>query len=423
MSYYLYVYNKPDGGNPMKIRLCGFFLLLGVAFSICVIGCDSRSGRKNTGNLTDIPLQSYQYGLLDLAFSTASAIPVNPHIKDRSLAQESVVTACLQLDQPIRALGYVRQIDNWRRGAGYADIAFYCVRHGATQEQVEPYLDQAAQAAAETEDWRRDRINVKIAKSRAYLGQIQQADQLAADVVPAETGKVAGVKAIVGDEETFDEQMESLNKLISIGNFDILRNTLESCVLLFDRFYTDQRRRSRVEERIKTAWNPLPIAVRIDLLMEMTDSALDHLDQAKALALVNEAREFLDNHEWPPEYRFPMAAKLIALRFRAGDEKHAEADADELLSNFETEGKKIVNIYRAEALRPLAEAYQVMRKTAAALEVYKQVIEAGVENPNSRPRAEDLTATCCSMAVYAVEPDAELFDRIREIYDGLGDPW
>jgi hypothetical protein len=64
-----------------------------------------------------------------------------------------------------------------------------------------------------------------------------------------------------------------------------------------------------------------------------------------------------------------------------------------------------------------------MGNTAAALSVYAKVIEAGVENPNSRPRAEDLAATCCSMAVHAVEPDPRLWSRIRSIRDGLGDPW
>jgi hypothetical protein len=64
-----------------------------------------------------------------------------------------------------------------------------------------------------------------------------------------------------------------------------------------------------------------------------------------------------------------------------------------------------------------------MGDTAAALAVYKQAVEAGMENPNSRPRAEDLAATCCSMAVHAVQPDAELFARIREICAGLSDPW
>jgi hypothetical protein len=71
----------------------------------------------------------------------------------------------------------------------------------------------------------------------------------------------------------------------------------------------------------------------------------------------------------------------------------------------------------------VAEAYAAMGDRAAALAVYREAIAAGVGNPNSRPRAEDLAATCTSMARADIEPDDALWARIRTIRDGLGDPW
>ena len=50
-------------------------------------------------------------------------------------------------------------------------------------------------------------------------------------------------------------------------------------------------------------------------------------------------------------------------------------------------------------------------------------IEEGIENPNSRPRAQDLTTTCVSMAVHGVEPNEGIWIRVRQILDGLSDPW
>lgn len=64
-----------------------------------------------------------------------------------------------------------------------------------------------------------------------------------------------------------------------------------------------------------------------------------------------------------------------------------------------------------------------MGDTAAALAVYKRAVEEGVHNPNSRPRAEDLSATCCSMALHGVEPDGSLWARMEDIRGRLGDPW
>src|SRR5262245_54547858 len=60
------------------------------------------------------PLATFQGELLDFAFDVATAIPIQPHIKDRSRAQEQVVAACLELNLRQRAQGYIERIDNWR---------------------------------------------------------------------------------------------------------------------------------------------------------------------------------------------------------------------------------------------------------------------------------------------------------------------
>jgi hypothetical protein len=50
-------------------------------------------------------------------------------------------------------------------------------------------------------------------------------------------------------------------------------------------------------------------------------------------------------------------------------------------------------------------------------------VEDCAANSDSKPRAEDLSATCCSMAESGVEPDAGLWTRMRAIRDGLREPW
>lgn len=412
----------------VKLRL---FLLLSVStLFLFTAGCGKQDRTNDVaqdksgmiGSLTDKPLAAYQNELLDLAFATASAIPIKPHIKDRSQAQEGVVAASLELDQPWRAFGLIEKIENWRRGTGYADLAFYCAMHDYTNE-VQQYLDLAIQISESAEDWRRDHIRVKIANTYTLLGQTRQADQYVKGLADAESDKVSGVMAMIADEDNFEGQLNALDSLLVSGNFNIVENTLKAFANLFNRFYDDAERRSLVEEKLKTSWEKLPIFMRIELLKELAGFALDHADQAKALELVNEAQLFLDGAQWRPEHRIPMISKLVKLRFLTGDRQNARTDADVLLALFDSQRGKIVNIDRAGALRPLAEAYQSMGDTAAALAVYKRAVEEGVENPNSRPRAEDLSATCLSMALHGVEPDAELWTRIRQINDGLGDPW
>jgi tetratricopeptide (TPR) repeat protein len=405
-----------------------YLLFVALALLAFPYGCDRRDGdttvgKNNTSTLTDKPLAAFQKKLLDLAFETATLIPVHPHIKDRSRAQEAVVATCLELDQPKRALGFIRRIDNWRRGLCYANLAFYCVEHGGADE-AQRYLKRDGDiASGDIEEWRSDRITVRIAQTHALLGEMQKADELGADLEASESGKVARIKAMLCEEDSFDEQMAALDEHIASGHLDQIRNSLQAYAQLFGRFYADEKKRSLVEEKIMAAWSAVPVFVRLELLMELAGFALDHADQSEALELVNEAQLFMDKFQWRSEHRITRIAELIKLRFRAGDVEKARTDADEALALFNAQRDKIVNIYRAGALRPLAEAYQAMGDTEAALSVYKQAVEEGVENPNSRPRAEDLSATCCSMALYAVEPDVELWERIRGIHHGLGDPW
>jgi hypothetical protein len=370
----------------------------------------------------DRPLAGFQQDLLELAFDTATAIPLKPHIKDRARAQAAVVEACLRLDQPLRASRWIEQIPNWRQGTCYADLALYWAERGLVNE-AERCLHLASQIRDRTEDWRRDRIQVGMAKTHAWLGRDRLAEQLEEGVVPSETGKVLGIRARLCAPDRFDQQLAALDALIATGDFDVTRNALEAGALLFDTVCTDAGRRSQVEQKVKEASCSMPLFIRIDLLLRLAGACLEHTDQHKALELVNEAQVLKDGSRWPHHSYVPLTARLAGFRYRAGDRARARTDLDAARALFDAEVDKIVNIERAAALRPIAEAYGLMGDTAAALAVCKRAVEEGVANPNSRPRAEDLSATCCSMAVHGVEPDRELWRRIRGVREGLGPPW
>lgn len=378
-------------------------------------------------SVTDQPIAGHQVELLQLAFDAASSMPANPHIKNRSLAQEEVVTACLALDQPLRALSYAEEIDNWRRGAAYADCAFHLAQHGDSAE-VQRILALAQDVAARPEEeggegWRSDRIRVKIARTHLWLGQTAQAEQFAAGADVSEADEMADARARQADAAAFDAHMEAVPAMVATLNFDVVHNALVDCAQLFGQFYGDTARRDRAELLIKSSWQSMPILVRIELMMQLAERALEHADPQKALALVNEAQAILDGATWRAEDEIGMRARLAAQRHRAGDPAKARAEADAALGLFEVERVRIVDVDRAETLRHVAEAYQALGDAAAALSVYKTAAAEAVVNPNSRPRAMDLAAICRSMAVSGVAPDAELWQRLREVRAALGAPW
>ena len=417
------MYHHPSAGeSAVRVGVGVVVLLTGVGLSMCADGCERREEPNMARSSKDAPLEAYRGELLDLAFGAVSAMPLDPHIKNRSRAQEAVVTACIELDEAQRALLYIEQIENWRRGAAYADLAFYCARNGCDDE-LNSYLNMAVLIAQEAEDWRKDRIKVKIAKTHVYLGQAQAAAEFEQGVDPAEEGKVARVRAMICTADSFDREMEELARLISTERFDAVKNALGACAELFDQFYDDDARRTAVEQRMRTSWGELPVFIRVDLLLELVESALGHSDRAKAQQLIDEAKDMIESANWQPTIGIPLRARFSGLCFRAGDPERAHEEAQAALDLFTATRRQIANIYRAGMLRSVAEAHQVMGDLDEARDLYGKAIEAGMENPNSRPRAEDLAATCCSMALHAVEPTPGLWNRIREIRDGLGDPW
>lgn len=406
----------------MKVELCLLSLLLGLSLSACADRSRPQNGPKTLSSLEDASLQSYRQRLLDLAFDAVSAMPADPHIKSRSRAQETVIAACLELDQPQRARRYTEQIGDWRRGACYVALASYCAQHGSTHE-AGPYLSLAVEIAGQAEDWQRGRIRGGIAQAYVAMGQAKEAATFEKDLDASEAGKVARARAMICPPDSFDRQMEVLGALASSKQVDLAANALRAYTDLFDRFYADSERRVTVENKIRASWTSLPIFIRIDLLKAMADFSLSHADRAKALELVEEARKMMDSASWQPRFSIPLMAVLAELRFRAGDTERARTEAREALDLFDAKRDGIVNIYRAHMLRCIAEAYQAMGDTPVAMDLYGRAVEAGMENPNSRPRAEDLAATCCSMALHAAEPGSGLWSRIRGIRDGLKDPW
>ncbi|MBI1368392.1 MAG: hypothetical protein GC162_07025 [Planctomycetes bacterium] len=383
----------------------------------------SSTPQAESAALTDKPLAAFQTDLLELAFDAATKIPVNPHIKDRSRTQAEVVATCLTLEQPKRALSYIPKIDNWQRLGAYGDLAFYLARHDADDATVHHYIELASQLPKDLAEWRADQVNVKIAQTLAWLGDNKRADKYQAGVADFQNGKVDRVRAMQADEESYKSQLAAIDKLVVGENFDLKNNGLDGYAALYDRFYADAAKRQELEKRITDGTKNFPGFIVINLYLSLSESARKHDDQPNALRLVNEAQKLFDAAQWPIEFGVPMRARLAGARGLAGDKEKAKADADATLKLFHEKIDLIVNIYRGGALRPLAEAYQAMGDTASALAVYKLAVDQGVLNPNSRPRAEDLSATCRSMAIAAVEPDAELWARMRHINEELKDPW
>lgn len=353
--------------------------------------------------LVDAPLAGYQSELLSLAYEVASALPTHPHAKNRCRMQEDVVKTCLELDQPRRALSYIEKIDNWRRGSTYADLSDYLVRHRQT-EHIHHFLALADEiserhkADVNEQGWRPELIKSKIA---AVLVATKP-DEVKVD---------------------FDARMTELDAIMKRGGLEETHYALMEYASLYGQEYASDVRRNGVYTRILNGWDKSPVQFRFDVLMKLVDAALGHQDPQTALVLTGQARLQLNSIEFAPEDRIPLFAKLSEALHRAGDSSAAKVLLDSALELYDTSEKQIVDIYRSQALRALAERYKAFGDDAKSLTIYARAVEAGVSNPNSRPRADDLQAVCRSLARCNLDPGATLMKRLREIRAGLGDPW
>ena len=372
---------------------------------------------------TDAVIEPYQSWLLDLAYDSALLMPAGPHGSERNRMLEDIVTACIRLDQSIRARAFLGGMTDWRQGVAAGDLAFHYAERGHMDE-VPALLRIAERAASRAEDWRRDRIRVRMARVHALLGDEQQARALETDVEPAEAGKVDQVRAESFDAAAVEQQLEFLRTIAAQSSFDHLRNVLDACVVLYDRFFTDSDLRRRIDEEMRKAWSArIPVQIRIELLDAMADRALGHGDLVTARKLADDAEQEWRGSVWNVEYGVPLGGRLMALRHRVGDADGARALGDFLLSMFDEQKHTVPQMFRAAALRPVAEAYAQMGDRDVAMELYRRLVEEGAVNRNARPRTLDLVATCLSLAVHRFEPDAALWERLREIRSELRDPW
>ncbi|MBL8749818.1 MAG: hypothetical protein JNK78_11705 [Planctomycetes bacterium] len=416
-------------------------LLLSLAvssgFAATVLAAPQAPVRAQEPLAGERAIEPFQRDLLSLAFRAASSVPVEPHRKTRSRLQESVVTTLLDLDQPSLAIEYAQHIGDWRRGSVYADFAFWCAQHGA-RERAQEYLSYADQLAMDVgndpnpQSWRRDTIRLKIARAYQFLDEPAKAAEfargteatsgLAYDPVLASTAASLADKV---EASALDADLERIDEVLIGEASGQAYNALVTCTRLYDRFFADADRRAAIEKRIRIGNSKLPPNLRLAAYIEVGDIAARKGDEAKpvALAAYRQARDFYEATEWTPEAAISFVPRLASLRHRVGESDGARDDLEQALVRYRDLRAGFRSTTRAEILRPFAEAFHTLGLDARSADIWALVIEEGVENPNSRPRSEDIVGTCLAMAKCRYEPTAELSARLREVVDGLGDPW
>jgi hypothetical protein len=422
-------------------RLLGALLL--TALAAACGGDDTALHARGTGTgarpaptaSADRALAAWQRELLQLAFDAASAFPLEPHRKNRSAAQHRVVDACFELGQPELAVAWGRQLADWRRGCAYADFAWCRARAGDAAGARDYVALAEGVVRAERDDpnaqaWRGDLIRIKCARALAALGDEAAAAAATAGIEPASAHAVDGAWAAAvvdrvqrSDARAATVELAAIDAGYPSAPLGHRAVALATVVRLHERFHADTALRTACTDRVVQRWTELAPALRLSALERMARTALANGDRDGARALVAAMRGIVEQHRWRPQDGLPQQGRLVELTHALGDHERARADLEQALAAYHRERDAIASIDRAEALRPLAFAAFACGDAAQGQQLLALVLEEGVENPNSRPRCDDLVDTCLQLCTRGIEPSPAVRARIGEIRAGLADPW
>ncbi len=360
--------------------------------------------------------------LVQQGFEIASMIPKDPHERDRAKAQEWCAAAMIELGDLAAAEVLARGIDTWRRPSVYGDLARAYASKGDI-ENCKRIADRAMALVPGLIEWQQERVRVKVAQAMAITGDRAQAADLERGVGEPEIGKVATVTAASANVDEFGARAAEIESWVSTGNFDLARNAVLVAVALYQRFAADDALRPRAEQLVRNAYAKIPYDLRVAALLDLARAAYSAGKTEDARRLAEDAQSILSAAKWLAEDRVAQQASIARANAAIGAKELARTQLLAALQDFNEHRTGIVDILRAQPLRMLAIGFAEVGDTAKANEVFLIAVDEGALNPNARPRAEDLAATCVALGRAGLEPSAALLARIATVKSGLVAPW
>jgi tetratricopeptide (TPR) repeat protein len=236
-------------------------------------------------------------------------------------------------------------------------------------------------------------------------------------------GRNAQVFSSTPSVQLFKDSRPSFLHAIETAPLDQLENLLPAQTKLYSGLYSNETSREQIADDILLAIKRLPVAVRLASLEELALAAFQNADKKESERWTRASSELISKAGGTAEHRIPSLARLAAVKFQTGQHKEATANLANAIALFDLERHTIIEIDRAEVLIAVAEALTTMGEADRANAIYERALtEAGI-NPNSRPRAEDLVAILCSMAVHSPHMSSDLREKAQALFASLGHPW
>ncbi len=362
----------------------------------------------------DPKLPEHQQELLRIAWEASTALPANPHLRERARLQEDTALHAIQLGQLALVRSGLDEIKTMRRLTVVAELALHHARRG--EAEIAAAYGREVEGALKTQEfeiWDRARLEARWIAVHGWL---------AARTTPVEPDQAANAERALYPQSPAEIAGE-LQRYLQAGGRQLnwMTHTLLRAHAPTGRMGDEVAQ--ELETQLRGIGSKSSLPQRYTMLLALAAYEADHGASDHALKLAEEAKASLAERTWPMEVAVPHISRMAAVYHRAGKAEEAQALMANAAQLFVKDRALILEVERAQVLLPLAEAHFLCGDRTAAMKVYHQAMEEAVANPNARPRANDLVAVCRSLLTYGIEPDEKLLGSIRAMRVGLGDPW
>ena len=358
---------------------------------------------------------------LDLAFRFASAIRSDP--KDQAKAQEAVLRDYLLLGADEEAATRAQQIQGWRRGVIYAQMAERKAQQG-DEAAARDLIERAQSVRAESAGWEVTRVDAEIATALAALGDLDSSRHLAQDLAAADPRQYAGRSAATlaqGEAAlgNFDKSMEALGQVNGETDVEIAGARTSGYLELARAKRFSKAQRLQALEAAESSTANLPSWEQVDALSEASQLYREAGQDNRSISALKKAEEIARSLPGSATGKIPLMAGVAQGWARLGDKTRARS----LLRQAEPAIANALDIDRPAAYARLASAWRAVGDSKQSDRLMTLAIATAESLANARPRALSAVDICRSLGRDGVEPDSSTRGRLESLLANLKDPW
>ncbi len=357
---------------------------------------------------------------LDFAFRFASAIDPDP--KDKAMAQEAVVLEYGRLGAFDAAIRKAGEIEGWRRGTAYADLAALLVEQGR-EDQAKPLVEMAQGIRATVTDWHGPLIDAHVADALARMGQMEATQRIARELLSDKLqhaghsiAVVAVGHAVRGDFET---AMKGLEEAGSSSDYVVVQGRVTAYVTITGLKNLSESQRRRSLEGARAAAAAMPGWMKAETLDEVARAAIEFGDREMAMGCLSEAEPIARSLPATMPVKGPLLNRVAVTYGRAGENEKAQG----LLRLTEQEAPKTLVTDQPAILAEAAAGWRTLGSDAESRRLFAKAIASAEGLANARPRALAVVAICRAMGRQDLPLDDAVKSRLEGLYAGLKAPW